>query len=112
MEEVAVVTGASAGIGEAIAQRLLNSGHTVIALQRKPPRISHSRLIYMGADLSDTQQAAEIADEIARHARGEVWTHRQHGLARHDGQDAARGVLGCQGGAGGYDALVMPGGGG
>ena len=29
MEEVAVVTGASAGIGEAIAQRLLDSGHTV-----------------------------------------------------------------------------------
>jgi 3-oxoacyl-[acyl-carrier protein] reductase len=66
MEEVAVVTGASAGIGEAIAQRLLDSGHTVIALQRKPPRLSHTRLIYMGADLSDTQQTTEIADEIAK----------------------------------------------
>ena len=45
MEEVAVVTGASAGIGEAIARRLLDGGHTVIALQRKPPRIAHAKLI-------------------------------------------------------------------
>lgn len=66
MEEVAVVTGASAGIGEAIAQRLLDSGHTVIALQRRPPRISHTRLIYMGADLSDAQQTTEIAAEIVK----------------------------------------------
>lgn len=65
MEEVAVVTGASAGIGEAIARRLLDSGHTVIALQRKPPRISHAKLIYMGVDLSDTQQTTEVAAEIA-----------------------------------------------
>ena len=69
MEEVAVVTGASAGIGEAIARRLLNSGHTVIALQRKPPRIAHARLIYRGADLSDTQQTTEIAAEIAQQYR-------------------------------------------
>jgi len=66
MEEVAVVTGASAGIGEAIAQRLLDSGHTVIALQRKPPRISHARLIYMGVDLADAQQATEVAAEIVK----------------------------------------------
>ena len=65
MEEVAVVTGASAGIGEAIARRLLDSGHTVIALQRKPPRISHAKLIYMGVDLADTQQTTEVAAEIA-----------------------------------------------
>ena len=69
MEEVAVVTGASAGIGDAIARRLLNSGHTVIALQRKPPRIAHARLIYRGADLSDTQQTTEIAAEIAQQYR-------------------------------------------
>ena len=65
MEEVAVVTGASAGIGEAIALRLLDSGHTVIALQRKAPRIAHAKLIYVGADLSDTQQTTEAAAEIA-----------------------------------------------
>ena len=67
MEEVAIVTGASADIGEAIAQRLLVSGHTVIALQRKPPRIAHARLIYRGADLLGTQQTTEIAGEIVQH---------------------------------------------
>ena len=66
MEEVAVVTGASAGIGEAIAQRLLDSGHTVIALQRKPPRITHAKLIYMGVDLADTQQTTQVAAQIAQ----------------------------------------------
>jgi NADP-dependent 3-hydroxy acid dehydrogenase YdfG len=66
MDEVAVVTGASAGIGQAVAQRLLDSGHTVIALQRKAPRISHARLIYKAVDLAGTQQAREVAADIAK----------------------------------------------
>lgn len=66
MEEVAVVTGASAGIGQAIAQRLLDSGHTVIALQRTPPKITHPKLIFRAVDLADTQQASEVAASIAQ----------------------------------------------
>ena len=40
-EPVAVVTGASAGMGEAIARRLLDAGRTVVTMQRNAPTIDH-----------------------------------------------------------------------
>lgn len=66
MEEVAVVTGASAGIGEAIAQRLLDKDLTVVTLQRRPPRLHHPRLLHYAADLADAGGAAEVAARVAR----------------------------------------------
>jgi NAD(P)-dependent dehydrogenase (short-subunit alcohol dehydrogenase family) len=69
MEGVAVVTGASSGIGEAIARHLLESGCTVLALQRRPPRIQHARLQFCAVDLADAGAARKLANEIAaRHA--------------------------------------------
>ena len=69
MDGVAVVTGASSGIGEAIARRLLNEGRTVIALQRRAPRIRHERLLFHEADLSDASAARQAGAEIAaKHA--------------------------------------------
>ena len=69
MDGVAVVTGASSGIGEAVARHLLEGGRTVIALQRRPPRIKHERLHHYGVDLADAEATRKVAGEIAaRHA--------------------------------------------
>ena len=65
MHEVAVVTGASAGIGEAIAARLLDEGRTVVTLQRRPPRIEHARLIFREIDLVDAAATTAAALDIA-----------------------------------------------
>ena len=65
MEGCAVVTGASSGIGEAIARHLLESGCTVIAMQRRAPRIRHERLLFHAVDLVDAATARKTADEIA-----------------------------------------------
>ena len=65
MDGVAVVTGASSGIGEAIARHLLDGGCNVIALQRRPPRFEHERLQYRAVDLADASAARAAAREVA-----------------------------------------------
>jgi len=69
MEGAAVVTGASSGIGEAVARLLLEGGRTVISLQRRPPRLRHERLLYYGVDFADAEATRKVAAEVAaRHA--------------------------------------------
>jgi NAD(P)-dependent dehydrogenase (short-subunit alcohol dehydrogenase family) len=57
----ALVSGASSGIGAAIARRVLDAGGTVVDLDRNPPAVNHDRLHYIEVDLSDPRATAEAA---------------------------------------------------
>lgn len=62
---VAVVTGASAGIGEAIARRLLDCGHTVVTMQRSAPSIEHPNVRFEPVDLADMAATRAAAARVA-----------------------------------------------
>ncbi|SIR50034.1 SDR family oxidoreductase [Pseudacidovorax sp. RU35E] len=62
---VAVVTGGSAGIGQAICQDLLEGGWEVVSLARRPADIAHARLHSIEVDLSDRAATAQAAAEVA-----------------------------------------------
>ena len=49
----AIVTGTSSGIGEAIAQVLLQNGYNVIGLSRRRGDIHHPLFEHLPCDLSD-----------------------------------------------------------
>ena len=63
--EAAVVTGASSGIGEACARKLLDQGLTVITLQRSAPRLKHPDLHFRPIDLADNAATQALARAIA-----------------------------------------------
>jgi NADP-dependent 3-hydroxy acid dehydrogenase YdfG len=61
-EKVAVVTGASAGIGEATAKRLVEQGYTTYAAARRLDRMAN--LEKLGAILLSLDLAETAAEEI------------------------------------------------
>jgi NAD(P)-dependent dehydrogenase (short-subunit alcohol dehydrogenase family) len=63
---VAVVTGGSAGIGKAICEDLLASGHDVVSLARRRCEIAHPRLHSLEVDLADRAATAEAVRELTR----------------------------------------------
>jgi 3-oxoacyl-[acyl-carrier protein] reductase len=65
-DNTAIVTGASGGIGAAIAKALLEHGHRVISLALDKPDWSHPRLESYAIDLFDAQATEALAAEIAR----------------------------------------------
>jgi 3-oxoacyl-[acyl-carrier protein] reductase len=63
--EAAVVTGASAGIGAAVARDLLERGLTVVALQRSRPEFAHPNLHFRAVDLGNPTVTREVAQAVA-----------------------------------------------
>lgn len=63
--EAAVITGASSGIGEAVARMLLERGLTVVTLQRSAPRITHPNLHFRPLDLADLEATRAVAHRLA-----------------------------------------------
>jgi len=71
--ETAIVTGASGGIGRAIAEAMLEAGHDVVSLDRRLPNWSHPQLEPIQLDLFDAKATADAARDVAaRHAISHV----------------------------------------
>ncbi len=62
---VTVITGASNGIGRAIAEAVLSQGHAVVNLDYVLPTWSHPQLTSYQGDLTDEDSTRERAAEIA-----------------------------------------------
>jgi NAD(P)-dependent dehydrogenase (short-subunit alcohol dehydrogenase family) len=65
MSDIAIVTGASGGIGRAIAEAMLAAGRHVVSLDRRLPDWSHAKLEPVRVDLFDAKATAAAAAEIA-----------------------------------------------
>ena len=63
-DKTALVTGATRGIGRAIATRLLANGATVIATGRDPEGSGPEGSSYMAVDFADPAAAAAFAEDI------------------------------------------------
>jgi len=74
-----VLTGASRGLGKAMAERLLVCGHTLLAIARRPDRSLEAAATEAGARLE--QWALDVAHDVGVAARLEAWLHRQTGTA-------------------------------
>lgn len=62
---LAVVTGGSAGIGEAICRQLLADGWAVVSMARRAPGFAHEHLHSIEVDLADRSATAQAADDAA-----------------------------------------------
>jgi NAD(P)-dependent dehydrogenase (short-subunit alcohol dehydrogenase family) len=62
--KIALVTGGTKGAGKAIAERLNMAGATVVITARNKPEDGNNELQFISADLSTSEGAQKVADEI------------------------------------------------
>ena len=75
--KTAIVTGASAGIGNRLARTLVLAGAKVVAIARRPTELDEKamatgRLISLSADLAESDQVLAAADESLEALGGQV----------------------------------------
>lgn len=75
--ELFIVTGASRGLGRAIAQQLLAADRLLLAIARRPDPALADAAQAAGAQLE--QWALDVAHDVGADARLEAWLHRQDG---------------------------------
>jgi NAD(P)-dependent dehydrogenase (short-subunit alcohol dehydrogenase family) len=63
---VALVTGGSAGIGEAICRDLLDAGYRVLNLSRRPSVIEHECIENFTVDLADIDESRQIINDVCQ----------------------------------------------
>lgn len=64
--KTALMTGASSGIGQAIAELLLSEGWTITNLGRSEPAITHANFIHLEVDLTDQAQISALAPDLPK----------------------------------------------
>lgn len=70
-----IITGASRGLGRAMAQQLLARDRTLLTIARHPDRLLEAEAAAAGAHL--TQWALDLAHDVGVAARLEAWLHQQ-----------------------------------
>lgn len=63
-QKIALVTGTSSGIGEAIADELLAKDYFVIGLSRSPAQIEHDSYQHFNVDITEEQQVIKAFREL------------------------------------------------
>ncbi len=66
---LAVITGTSSGIGEAIARRLLAAHYRVIGISRRSGTIEHAAYEHLEVDLTNTSALTRAAEKILENNR-------------------------------------------
>lgn len=85
--KTAVVTGASSGIGRAIAEEYLRNGATVVGLHRRPVTTFGGKYVPVLADLGDPAQVRAAAAGVLREHRVDILVNNAGLNLRHPFED-------------------------